>query len=203
MNSTIIRRVSRLVLLLAISLIAARAEAVQIEVSFPYAFHGWNTVGTSVAVGHSFLGNDFLGLEWTEFNPKPLVNYAGYGPVRVDEKIEAIQLAYRYSLPLLHLGIAGENLPLGIYFGAGAGVGRVRQSIADSAATQSAFGSQLSTTNTELTGELLAGIQLGLSKNFGFRLGYRYVDSFNNVRQFGRDVNTDTKTLELGAFARF
>ena len=198
-----ILRATRSVLLLAAGFFAARAGAVQVDVSFPYAFHGWNTVGTSVAIGHSFLGNDFLGLEWTRFNPKPLVNYAGYGPVRVDEQIEAIQLAYRYSLPLLHLGVAGEKIPLGIYIGAGAGVGRVRQSIADSSATQSAFGSQLSATNTELTGELLAGVQVGLGRNFGVRVGYRYVDTFNNVEQFGRGVNTDTKTLELGAFARF
>jgi hypothetical protein len=31
----------------------------------------------------------------------------------------------------------------------------------------------------------------------------RYLDSFNNVNQFGAGVNTDTKALEVGASWRF
>ena len=47
-----------------------------------------------------------------------------------------------------------------------------------------------------------ARLQWDLGPDFGIKAGYRYIDSFNNVRQFGADANTDTKAWELGAVFR-
>jgi hypothetical protein len=180
-----------------------RAQSIRVDVSFPYAFHGWNTVGCCADAGYDFAGRDFLGLEWTRFNPKPVNAYPGVGPVRVDQRIEALQIAYRHSFPLARLGFAGDHAPLELYVGAGAGLGRVRQELPRSPAALSALGPQLAAENTELSGELVAGLQLDLGPRFGIRAGFRYLDSFNNVNQFGAGVNTDTKALEVGASWRF
>lgn len=197
-----IRRVA-ILSLFAAAAVAVRAEALQVDTSFPYALHGWNTLGYTIAVGHSFVGDDFLGLEWTSFNPKPIAEYPGVGALRVDEKFEALQIAYRRRFPLFHFGSGKDRVPLSFYVGAGAGLGRVTASIPDSPAARAVFGGGLSVSNTELTGELLAGVEVDLGSLVGLRVGYRYIDSFNNVRQFSRDVNTDTKALEIGATFRF
>jgi len=188
-------------LLTGLAALGARAQEFQADLSFPYALHGWNTVGCSADLGWSLAGSDFVGLEWTAFHPHPLSAFPGVGPVRVDQHFQILQVVGRHRFLLGRLGPAGGGFPLGFYLGGGAGLGRVRQTLP--AATFSAGGPLLGASTTEVSGELVAGFQLDLGPRGGVRAGCRYLDSFNNVNQFGAGVNTDTKALEVGLYARF
>lgn len=129
--------------------------------------------------------------------------FPGVGLVRVDQRFDTIQIAYRHSFTLTRLELAGGECPFDFYLGAAAGLGRARQTINSPPSALSAGGGALSASTTEWSGELAAGLQFSFGPHFGVRTGFRYLDSFNNVNQFGTGVNTDTKAIELGAFCRF
>jgi len=182
---------------------SARAQELQAEASLPYAFHGWNTLGYSAEVGYLFDGRQLVGVEWTYFDSTVANVYPAFGELRVAQQIQALQAVYRYSFPLMLSEHGGLLAPLELFLGTGAGLGRVRQSLPNMAAALSVVGEPLTAENTEISGELTAGVIFNVAAHFGIKAGFRYIDSFNNVRQFGADVNTDTKALEIGAVYRF
>lgn len=177
-----------------------RAQTLQADVSFPHALHQWNTTGFSVDLGGSFAGRHFLGLEFTTFNPKFTYSYPIYGAAQVDERIESLQLAYRFSVPLGIFGGSHRYPPCELYLGGAGGLGRVRQTLAYSSTGAAALASQQ---ETELCAELAAGLQFNFTPYFGIKAGFRYIDSINNVRLFNTDANTDTKALEAGVVFRY
>lgn len=79
----------------------------------------------------------------------------------------------------------------------------MRQTLTYSNAAVAAPAPQLTAQETELCAELAAGLQFNVGPNFGMKVGFRYIDSINNVRLFNSDANTDTKALEVGAVVRF
>lgn len=186
-----------------VSAITARAQFLQTDVSFPYAFHGWNTVGVSADVGDFFAAHHFIGIEGTDFSFTTTNTYPVIGPLSVHQRVEALQLVYRFYLSLVPASGQETYSLLDAYAGVGAGIGNVRQGLPNTPAVTSAVGSTLSADNTEWAGEVAAGLQFNLGPHFGIKAGLRYLDSFNNVRQFNADTNTDTKALELGGVIRF
>ena len=190
-----IRHLAFPALLALAAAVGVRAQSIQVDASIPYAFHGWDTAGYSVDAGSCFADHHFLGLEWIHFNPTPINVLPVVGALRVSEKVEALQLAYRFTYPIYR--------PLEFYLGAAAGIGRVQEALPNSPSVSSAVGPVLSAGNTEWCGELAAGLQFDIGPHFAIKGGYRYLDSFNNIKQFGAATNTDTKTLEIGVVAKF
>jgi opacity protein-like surface antigen len=190
-------------LLALIAAIQARAQSFQADASLPYATHGWNALGFSADAGCFFADHNFLGLEWTNFSSNVTNVYPRVGPLTIRQDVEAVQLVYRYSLALIPSDNPASYALLELYAGGGVGLGRVRQSLPNLPSVLNAYGSQLAVTNTELCGELSAGLQFNFGPHFGVKGGVRYLDSFNNIKQFGVDANTDTKVIELGAVTRF
>jgi len=180
-----------------------RAQTLQADVSFPYAFHQWNTTGFSADLGGSLAGQHFLGLEFTVFNPDFSYSYPILGTAHVDERIETLQLAYRFSFPLNIFGGDSRHSALELYLGGAGGLGQVRQTLTYSGNAAVAPATQLTAEEAELCAELAAGLQFNFGTYFGIKAGFRYIDSINNVRLFNADANTDTKALEVGVFVRY
>ncbi len=185
------------------AVVSGRAQTLQADVSLLQAFHQSNTTGFSADFGESISGRQFLGVEFTLFNPSFTYTYPILGAAHVDERVESVQVAYRFSFPLSFSRGDRQYAPLEIYMGAAGGLGRVRQTLTLSSSVAVASGTQLSAQETELCGELAAGLQFNFGPNFGVRAGFRYLDSINNVKLFNTDANTDTKALEAGAVFRF
>jgi len=185
---------------------AAQAQSMQIDASFPRALHQWNSTGFSADAGAVFGGQSFVGLEWTYFNPKGMTNVPYIGPVPMNETVNLAQLAYRFSLPIDAFGKVGNSERLEFYVGGGIGGGLIRQTLTYPYAIPGYNGSSLngaSETKTEICYEAVAGVQVNLVSNFGVKVGFRYIDSVNNVVLFNADANTDTKVLEAGVTWRF
>jgi opacity protein-like surface antigen len=180
-----------------------RAQTLQADLSFPYAFHQWTTTGVSADLGVSFAGEHFLGLEFTTFSPNFTYAYPVYGSAQVSERIDSLQLAYRFSYPLGALIPGSRYAPFELYVGVAAGPGRVQQSLTYSAAAVAALLRPVSAQETLFCAELAAGLQFNLTPHFGIKAGVRYIDSINNVRLFNTDANTDTKTVEAGVVFRY
>jgi len=198
--ATKIRKGFLFVLGFSCAVAAGRAQTLQADVSFLHALHQWNTTGFSADLGGSFAGQHFLGLEFTAFNPKFTYPDPIYGAAHVDERIETLQLAYRFSFPLGILGGNHRPTPFELYLGGAGGLGRVRQTLADPSTGVAAPAPQQ---ETELCVELAAGLQCNFGPYFGIKAGFRYIDSINNVRLFNSDANTDTKALEAGVVFRY
>jgi opacity protein-like surface antigen len=182
---------------------AGRAQTLQADVSLLQAFHQSNSTGFSADFGESIAGRQFLGLEFTLFNPSFNYSYPTLGAAHVDERVESVQVAYRFSFPLSFSSGDRKYAPLELYIGAAGGLGRVRQTLTLSSNVGGASGTQLSAQETELCGELAGGLQFNFGPNFGIRAGFRYLDSINNVKLFNTDAATDTKALEAGVVFRF
>jgi opacity protein-like surface antigen len=184
---------------LALALAAAgRAQTLQADLSFPHALHQWDATGWSVDFGAVLEDRHFLGLEFTDFHQQFTAGFPVYGAAHVDERIDSLQLAYRYSFPLGVLWGGRPNGPLEAYLGAAGGLGRVRQALAATGAAPPAPQQE-----TEFCAELAAGLQWQFGPFMGIKAGFRYIDSINNVRLFNADANTDTKTLEVGVVFRY
>jgi len=188
------------VLVFSFGAAAGRAQTLQADVSFLHALHQWNTTGFSADLGGLLAGQHFLGLEFTAFNPKFTYSYPIYGSAHVDERIETLQLAYRFSFPLSTFGSNHRHTPFEFYVGGAGGLGRVRQTLTNTSTGVAALAPQQ---ETELCVELAAGLQCNFGPYFGIKAGFRYIDSINNVRLFNTDANTDTKALEAGVVFRF
>ncbi len=182
---------------------AASAQTLQADVSLLQAFHQSNTTGFSADFGESIAGRQFLGLEFTLFNPGFNYSYPLLGAAHVDERVESVQVAYRLSFPLTFLSGDRKYAPLELYVGAAGGLGRVRQTLTFSSNDGGTTGTPLSAQETEVCGELVGGLQFNFGPNFGVRAGFRYLDSINNVKLFNTDAATDTKALEAGVVFRF
>jgi hypothetical protein len=200
---TSIGRVFLLAPVLFLAAAAAQAQTLQADFSVLHALHQWNTTGLSADLGGSLNGRHFLGLEYTRFSPKFTYSYPIYGSAQVDEKIETLQLAYRYSIPLGFSGGDARYTPLELYLGGAGGFGRVRQTLTYFSAIVPGAGPQPAAQEIDLCWEAVAGLQYNFGPNFGFRAGFRYIDSVNNVKLFNADANTDTKALEAGIVVRF
>lgn len=198
--ATKIRKGFVVVLVFSFAAVAGRAQTLQADVSFLHALHQWNTTGFSADLGGSFAGQHFLGLEFTTFNPKFTYSYPIYGAAHVNERLETLQLAYRFSFPLSIFGGNQRYLPFELYLGGAGGLGRVRQTLTNTSNSVAAPAPQQ---ETELCVELAAGVQCNIGPHFGIKAGFRYIDSINNVRLFNTDANTDTKALEAGVVFRY
>jgi opacity protein-like surface antigen len=192
-----------LALAFLVAAVAGNAQTLQADVSLLQAFHQANTTGFSADFGESIAGRQFLGVEFTLFNPSFTYSYPVLGSAHVAERVESVQAAYRFSFPLTFTSGDRPYVPLEIYLGAAGGLGRVRQTLTLSSDAGGTSGTQLSAQETELCAELVAGLQFNFGKNLGVRAGFRYLDSINNVRLFNTDANTDTKALEAGVVFRF
>jgi opacity protein-like surface antigen len=190
-------------LALCFATVDGRAQTLQADVSLLQAFHQSNTTGFSADVGESINGRQFLGLEFTYYNPSFTYTYPILGAAHVAERIESAQFAYRFSFPLTFSGGDRQFAPLELYVGAAGGLGRVKQTLTLASDLGVASGTQVSAEGTEVCAELAAGLQFNLGPNFGIRAGFRYLDSINNVKLFNTDANTDTKALEAGVVFRF
>lgn len=179
------------------------SQSLQADLSFPYAAHHWNTTGFSADLGEVIAGQHFVGLEFTAFNPAFDNSFPTYGVAHVDEQIDTLLLAYRFTFPLNFSGAGRHYAPVELYVGGAGGLGRVRQSLTSSFASGGAPAQQASAGETELCAELSAGLQFNFGPHFGIKAGFRYIDSINNVRLFNTDAATDTKTLEAGVVCRF
>jgi opacity protein-like surface antigen len=182
---------------------AGRTQTLQMDASILHAFHGWDTTGFSADIGESFGNKQFLGFEFTEFNPSFGASYPGYPNASVSERIDTFQAAYRIAFPLGNIGGDHGYSPMEVYFGAAAGLGFVRQSLTYPSSIAGGPPSQASEQEAELCAELTAGLQYNFGPSFGIRAGFRYIDSINNVNLFNAAANTDTKTLEFGAVFRY
>lgn len=183
--------------------VAGRAQVLQTDISLLQAFHQSNTTGFSADIGESFAGQQFFGLEFNYLTPGYTYSYPVFGATHVGERVETVQIAYRFSFPLNFFGGDRHNAPLELYAGAAGGVGRVRQTLTLASNLGVLSGTQLSAQGTELCGELVAGLQFNLAPHIGIRAGFRYMDSINNVKIFNTQANTDTKALEAGVAFRF
>jgi opacity protein-like surface antigen len=197
------RTAFRFALALGFATVGGRAQTLQTDVSLIQAFHQSNTTGFSADVGESINGRQFLGLEFTYFTPGFTYSYPILGAAHVAERVESVQFAYRFSLPLSSTSGDHPFAPFEIYAGAAGGLGRIRQTLTLASDLGVASGMQLSAEGTEVCAELVAGLQFNLGPHFGIRAGFRYLDSINNVRLFNTDANTDTKALEAGVVFRF
>jgi opacity protein-like surface antigen len=183
--------------------IGGRAQSLQADVSLIQAFHQSDTTGFSADFGESIAGRQFLGVEFTFLSPSFTYSYPVLGAAHVDERVETVQFAYRFSFPLNILGGDRQYAPLELYVGAAGGLGRVRQTLTLTSNVSEASGTQLSAQETEVCAELVAGLQFNLGPNFGIRAGFRYMDSISNVTLFSTNANTDSKAMEAGVVFRF
>ncbi|HVW19786.1 MAG TPA: outer membrane beta-barrel protein [Opitutaceae bacterium] len=165
----------------------------------PYTFH-WNGGGISAEVGKLWNETQFIGGEVSYYGGD-VKTYDAYSDgafvkrFRSRQRVTTAEVAYRYFIPITDLN---GSLPVRAYLGAGAGVGFVDYSNANST-----FGfSGASRTDANPAGELLAGIQATAWHGIGLRLGYRYV-ALAHVLEFTDHHDIGTGALEAGLAFRF
>jgi hypothetical protein len=161
------------------------------DVSAIYAFR-MNTTGVSVDVGGT-MNNNFLGFEYTYLNPRGNSYDPVAGRIKENENIDSYEAAYRYSAPLSWFSQPGQWSPVSFYIGGSAGVSYVqlktivpRYNFRTSDDDEGVF-----------TAEGNAGVEWAVNRNWGVKVGYRYI-YLDRVALYGQRANIDTGALEYG-----
>jgi len=161
------------------------------DVSAIYAFR-MNTTGVSADIGGT-MNNNFLGFEYTYLNPRGNYYDRVAGRIKQNETIDSYEAAYRYSAPLTWFAQPGQWSPVSFYLGGSAGVSYVQLKT-----IVPAYNFRTSDDDEGVfTAEGNAGVEWAVNRNWGVKVGYRYI-FLDRVALYGQRANIDTGALEYG-----
>ena len=162
------------------------------DVEAAYAFR-LRTTGVTADVGSNVAPGQFLGFEYSHFQPTGHTTDARAGQINSKEYINTYEFAYRFRMPLAQFASNGQVSPVDFYAGLSGGIGSVRLNT-----TVPAFGFQSrSQDDGVLSGSGVAGLEWNITRNWGIKAGYRYI-YLHHVNLFGTRGNIDTSVAEAG-----
>jgi opacity protein-like surface antigen len=162
------------------------------DIEAAYAFR-LRTTGIIADIGGNVAPGQFLGFEYSHFQPKGSTTDARAGTINSKEYINTYEFAYRFRMPLSQFAMNGQVSPVDFYAGLSGGIGSVRLNT-----TVPAFGFQSrSQDDGVLSGSGVAGLEWNITRNWGLKTGYRYI-YMHHVNLFGTRGNIDSSVLEAG-----